>query len=141
MNRMYVVETTLSLMGAKADHRLAVRPSQMPEIAKAIAAALGVGGAASAYTENGAWIAAMAKDLLEHRGRSLVVAGDNQPPIVHALAHAMNGALGNVGTTVTYTDPISVSERLQIEGLRELVADIDAGRVKMLVMMGGNPVY
>jgi molybdopterin-containing oxidoreductase family iron-sulfur binding subunit len=141
MNRMYVVETTVSLMGAKADHRLAVKPSQMPEIAKAIAAALGVGGATSTYSQNGSWISAMAKDLMEHRGRSLVVAGDNQPPIVHALAHAMNGALGNVGTTVTYTDPLAVSERTQIEGLRELVTDIDAGRVKMLVIMGGNPTY
>ena len=141
MNRIYAIETTMGLIGAKADHRLAVKPSQMPEIAKAIAAAVGVGGASSSYVQNGAWVAAMAKDLMEHRGRSLVVAGDNQPPIVHAVAHAINGVLGNVGTTVTYTDPLSISDRTQIEGLRELVADIDAGRVKMLVMMGGNPVY
>jgi molybdopterin-containing oxidoreductase family iron-sulfur binding subunit len=141
MNRLYAIETTMGLFGAKADHRLAVKPSQMPEIAKAIAAAVGVGGAASTYTENGAWISAMAKDLLANRGKSLVVAGDNQPPIVHALAHAMNSALGNVGTTVTYTDPLAPSERTQIDGLRELVADIDAGKVKMLVMVDSNPVY
>jgi molybdopterin-containing oxidoreductase family iron-sulfur binding subunit len=141
MNRLYAVETSMGLFGAKADHRLAVKPSQMPEVAKAIAAALGVGSATSTYTQNGAWIAAMAKDLLAFKGRSVVVAGDNQPPVVHALAHAMNSTLGNVGTTVTYTDPLSPSERTQIEGLRELVGDIDAGKVKMLVIMGGNPVY
>jgi molybdopterin-containing oxidoreductase family iron-sulfur binding subunit len=141
INRLYTVETTMTLTGAKADHRLAVKPSQMPEVAKAIAAALGVGGATSTYTENAQWIAAMAKDLQAFRGKSIVVAGDNQPPIVHALAHAMNGALGNVGQTVVYADPFTPSEKSQIDQLRELITDIDGGRVKMLVVMGGNPVY
>jgi molybdopterin-containing oxidoreductase family iron-sulfur binding subunit len=141
MSRLYAIETTMGLFGAKADHRLAIRPSQMPEIAKAVAAALGVGGVTSSYTENNAWIATMAKDLLASKGKSVVVAGDNQPPVVHALAHAMNGVLGSVGTVVSYTDPLSVSDKTQIDGLRELMADIDAGKVKMLVIMGGNPVY
>ncbi|HMQ03748.1 MAG TPA: TAT-variant-translocated molybdopterin oxidoreductase [Pyrinomonadaceae bacterium] len=141
MSRMYVVETTTSLAGAKADHRLGVKPSEMPEIAKAVAAALGVSGAVSTYTKNAVWVAAMAKDLSEHRGRSLVVAGANQPPIVHALAHAINSALGNVGQTVTYTDPLSPYETNQIDQLRELVSDIDAGLVSMLVILGGNPAY
>lgn len=142
MNRLYAIETTTTLMGAKADHRLAVKPSQMVEIAKAIAKAIGVAGASSTYTENEAWIAAMARDLTAKRGKSLVIVGDNQPPIVHAIAHAINGALGNVGETVVYTDPIVAnSEKTQIEQLRELVADIDASRVKMLVILGGNPVY
>ena len=141
INRLYAIETTMTLTGAKADHRLGVKPSQMTEIAKAIAAALGVGGASSTYTENGPWIAAMAKDLLAHRGRAVVVPGENQSPVVHALAHAMNGALGAVGQTVVYAEPFTPSEKTQIEQLRELIADIDAGRVKMLVVLGGNPVY
>ena len=142
INRLYAVETTMTLTGAKADHRIGVKPSQVAEVAKAIAAAIGVGGASSTYTENAQWIAGVAKDLAAHHGRSIVVAGDNQPPVVHALAHAMNGALGNVGQTVVYTEPLApFSERTQIEQLRELIADIDAGRVKMLVILGGNPVY
>ncbi len=141
INRLYAIETTTTLMGAKADHRLAVKPSQMTEIAKAVAAALGVSGAVSSYTENAEWIAAMARDLQAFRGRSLVIAGDHQPPAVHALAHAINAALGNVGTTVSYTAPLTPSEKTQTEQLRELVADIDAGRVKMLVFIGGNAVY
>src|SRR5688500_5325374 len=141
INRLYAVETTMTLTGAKADHRIGVKPSQMPEVAKAIAAALGVSGASSTYTENAQWIAAMAKDLQAHRGRSIVVPGDNQPPIVHALAHAINGALGNAGQTVVYADPFTPSEKTQVEQLRELIADIDAGRVKMLVILEANPVY
>ncbi|MEO8041333.1 MAG: TAT-variant-translocated molybdopterin oxidoreductase [Acidobacteriota bacterium] len=141
INRLYSIETTMTLTGAKADHRIAVKPSQMAEVAKAVAAALGVGGASSTYTENAKWIAAMAKDLQAFRGRSIVVPGNNQSPVVHALAHAMNAALGNVGQTVIYADPFTPSEKTQVEQLRELVGDIDAGRIKMLVVLGGNPVY
>ena len=140
--RLYSVETTVSLTGAKADHRLAVKPSQMAEIAKAIAKAVGVAGATSTYTDNAAWIAAMAKDLLANKGKSIVVPGDNQSPMVHALAHAMNAALGNAGQTVVYTDSMSPNtDKIQVEQLRELVGDVDGGRVKMLVILGGNPVY
>ena len=142
INRLYSVETTMTLTGAKADHRLAVKPSQMTDIAKAIAAALGVAGASSGYKENAEWIAAMAKDLTAHKGKSLVVAGDNQPPMVHALAHAMNAALENVDKTVSYVEPFQVNaETPQTEMLRQLISEIDGGAVKLLVIIGGNPVY
>jgi molybdopterin-containing oxidoreductase family iron-sulfur binding subunit len=142
MNRLYSIETTMSLMGAKADHRLAVKPSEMPEVAKAIAKAVGVSGAESSYSENAKWIEEMAKDLQENKGKSLVVVGDNQPPLVHAIAHAINDALGSVGQTVDYIEPLSPnSDKTQTEQLAELVKDIDGGAVKMLVILNGNPVY
>lgn len=142
MNRLYTVETTISLTGAKADHRLAIKPSQMPEVAKAIAKALGVSGANSTYTENAKWVEELAKDLQAYKGKSIVVAGDNQPPIVHALAHAMNGLLNNIGETVDYIDPLQPNtDKLQREQLAELIKEIDGGAVKMLVILGGNPVY
>jgi Fe-S-cluster-containing dehydrogenase component len=84
----------------------------------------------------------MAKDLSANRGKSIVVAGDNQTPVIHALAHAMNAALGNVGQTVTYTEPLHPNaETLQVEDLRQLINEIDGGAVKMLVILGANPVY
>ena len=142
INRLYTVESTVTLTGAKAEHRLAVKPSQIAEVAKAVAKALGVAGANSTYNENAQWIAAMAKDLNEHKGKSLVVAGEKASPVVHALAHAINAALGNVGQTVVYTDSFSPNtDKTQVEQLRELIADIDGGKVKMLVILGGNPVY
>ncbi len=142
INRLYSVETTMSLTGAKADHRLAVKPSQLIEIAKALAAAVGVSGATSTYKENAQWISAAAKDLTANKGKSIVIAGDNQPPIVHALAFAMNNALGNAGTTVIYTEPlVANADVTQVEQLRSLVQEIDGGAVKMLVFLGGNPVY
>src|SRR6185369_11237165 len=72
---------------------------------------------------------------------SIVIAGDNQPPIIHALAHSMNDALGNVGKTVFYSDPLAVNPVDQRTSLQELVTDIDAGHVDLLVIIGGNPVH
>ena len=142
ISRLYVVETTASLTGAKADHRLAVKPSQLAEAAKAIAQKVGVPGVASTYADNGQWLDAMARDLVAFKGRSLVVPGNTASPLVHALANAMNSALGNIGQTVEFVEPFSPgTDKAQIDQLRELVGDIDAGKVKMLVILGGNPAY
>jgi molybdopterin-containing oxidoreductase family iron-sulfur binding subunit len=83
----------------------------------------------------------VAKDLREHRGACAVIAGDQQTPAVHAWAHAMNLALGNAGKTMIHTDPLEAEPVDQVESLRELVMDMDAGRVELLVIAGGNPVY
>src|SRR5262249_41135206 len=64
-----------------------------------------------------------------------------QPPSVHALAHAVNAALGSVGTSLEYSDPVEVDPVDHAASLRELVSDIDAGRVEVLVVLGGNPAY
>jgi len=146
MNRLYVVETTSTNTGAFADHRFAVKPSQLELFARALAAALGAPGVSTdgaqyANVPHAAHLFAIAKDLQATRGRSIVVAGDHQTPAVHALAHAMNQALGNVGQTVVYTDPVESQPVDQVASLRELVGDIEAGRVEMLVIVGGNPVY
>lgn len=141
MNRLYVAETAVTCTGAKADHRLALRPSRIEAVARAIAAKLGmdVGGDAGGTEEK--WVSAVAADLEAHRGRCLVLAGDRQPPQVHLLAHAMNDRLGNVGQTVAYTPPIDAKPGDRTESLRELVHDMERGRVEVLVILGGNPVY
>jgi molybdopterin-containing oxidoreductase family iron-sulfur binding subunit len=95
------------------------------------------GGSANQYP----WIGALLRDLQQHRGASIVIAGENQPPIIHALAHSMNDALGNVGKTVFYSEPLQVNPVDQRGSLQELIGDIDAGRVELLVIIGGNPVY
>ncbi|MGH9944734.1 MAG: TAT-variant-translocated molybdopterin oxidoreductase, partial [Pyrinomonadaceae bacterium] len=145
MNRLYAVETTPTNTGLVADHRLAIRPSEMESFARAIASRLGAPGAgAGAQPSNGAhaqWIDAAVRDLQAARGRSLVIVGDEQSPVVHALGHAINGALGNVGQTVRYTEPVEVAPVDHVASLRELVEAIDRGQVEILIFVGGNPVY
>ena len=87
------------------------------------------------------WIPALVRDLQNHRGTSLVIAGEQQPAAVHALAHAINDALGNVGKTVHYADPAEASPVNGLESLKELVADIQGGQVDTLFILGVNPVY
>ncbi len=144
MNRLYVLETMPTSTGSRADHRLALKPSEIPEVARQIAAGVGVGAAGTATAGSGdaqKWAAAIAKDLQAHRGTSLVIAGDAQPPAVHALAHAMNQALGNVGQTVVYTQTAEVEPIDQVASIRALAADMEAGKVDLLIILGGNPVY
>ncbi|MFI5110279.1 MAG: TAT-variant-translocated molybdopterin oxidoreductase [Terriglobales bacterium] len=144
MNRLYVVESTPSLTGAKADHRMPVRASGIREFAQLIAEGVGVQsgrGALLMMGEQSRWWQAASKDLRNHRGTGLVVAGDQQPAEVHALAHAMNQALGNVGATVTYVDPVEANPVDQTASLKDLVADMDAGKVQVLAIVGGNPAY
>jgi MoCo/4Fe-4S cofactor protein with predicted Tat translocation signal len=139
MNRLYVVEPAPSPTGGMADHRFVVRGNEVDAWAGELAAALGVGGAQAAgrYKE----VAAIARDLQAHRGACVVIAGENQPPHVHALAHAMNQALGNAGKTVTYTEPIEGNAIDQQTSMQELVGDMNAGKVSSLLILGGNPVY
>jgi MoCo/4Fe-4S cofactor protein with predicted Tat translocation signal len=145
MSRLYVVETTPTTTGASADHRWTVKPSELTDIAARLAGLSGYSTQAWFERLNPGfeqpWLKAIASDLQEHKGASIVIAGNEAPPAVHALAHAMNNALGNVGKTVTYTDPLEASSVDQAESLRDLVQDIDAGRVELLVMLGGNPAY
>jgi molybdopterin-containing oxidoreductase family iron-sulfur binding subunit len=141
MNRLYVVEPTPTVTGATADHRLPLRASSVELFARALAAKLGLGGSAALSPEAEKWLEAVAKDLQKHKGASLVVAGEQQPAEVHALAHAINSALGNVGTTLYYTQPVEEHPTNHLDSLSQLCADIESGKVETLVILGGNPVY
>ncbi len=142
MNRLYVMESTPSITGGMADHRLAVRSSEVAGLARALAAALGVEGvgAGAGSGAHAEWIRAVARDLEAHRGASVVIAGEGQPPEVHALAHAMNRALGNTGRTVIHTEPVEALPPggLTLAGLAE---EMGRGEVTLLLILGSNPVY
>jgi len=146
LNRLYVVEPVPTITGAKADHRLPLKARDVHGFAAALAAAVGAAGAtapagAALPAEAQPWIAAVSADLQANRGRSVVVAGDHQPAAVHELARAMNVALGNGGATVIYSAPILASPVDGVASLSALVAEMQAGKVDVLVILGGNPVF
>ncbi|HEX6812574.1 MAG TPA: TAT-variant-translocated molybdopterin oxidoreductase, partial [Planctomycetota bacterium] len=153
LSRLYVAESNYSTTGTAADHRFRTRSSDIPAVAFSLAKALGVGKgsglgqaldphSSAAFTKNGKpWVDVVAKDLQAARGRCIVIAGPNQPASVHAVAHAMNQALGNVGQTVTYS---AVPEGLQagaVASIQELCTAIEQGACETLVFLGTNPVY
>lgn len=140
MNRLYAIESGMSITGAMADNRLPVKPSEIETVARALYARV-VGGGAGTGSPYDTFLDALARDLAANRGVAVVVPGDEASPAVHALAHGINQALGAVGSTVVYTAPVEVEPATQLADLRTLVADMNAGRVKALLIMGGNPVY
>ncbi len=154
MNRLYVVESTLTSTGAMADHRQPMRARDVEAFARDLAAELGIKGSNAGSGVAGGnyfpppglvagsnWLTALVRDLQKHRGASIVIAGEQQPPEVHALAHAMNDILGNVGKTVDYIAPVEANPVNAAESIKELVTDIQAGHVDTLFILGVNPVY
>src|SRR5262249_45656389 len=142
-NRLYVVESQPTPTGGVADHRLPLRAAQVEAFARTLAARLGVPvgqgeGALPAEIDRGP--TALGRGLQAPKGASIILAGSQQPPAVHALAHTLNQTLGNAGQTVLYTEPIEVRPVHQLASLQELVRDMAAGRVEVLLVLGGNPV-
>jgi MoCo/4Fe-4S cofactor protein with predicted Tat translocation signal len=141
MNRLYVVEPTPSVTGSSADHRLPLTFLEVQQFARALAAKLGLGGSGTLQPPAEKWLDVVVKDLQKNQRRCLVIAGEQQPAEVHALVHAINSALGNVGNSLYYTEPVEANPVNNLESLRELCADIDAGKVNTLLILGSNPVY
>ena len=148
MNRLYVVEPMPTPTGAKADHRMPLRAGDIEEFAWALATAIQAarGPKRGDNQDIYKWAGSMADDLLRNKGASVVIPGEYQPPMVHALAHVMNSFLDNVGKTVFYTDPIEAASAEgkpvdQLASLQDLVNDLDSGAVDLLLIVGGNPVF
>ncbi|MBX3226608.1 MAG: 4Fe-4S dicluster domain-containing protein [Labilithrix sp.] len=98
-SRLYALGPLVTITSSVADHRVRVRAVDVLARALDLAGLVGLGPAPVAPTPE---LRAIARDLLARRGRSAVIAGDDQPALVHAVAHALNAFLGNVASTVTY---------------------------------------
>jgi MoCo/4Fe-4S cofactor protein with predicted Tat translocation signal len=149
MNRLYAVESTFTLTGAQADHRLRASASSIPAIAALFVAEVltQTGGAleladtlrtkAAGLKLDDKWVKESVADLVAHRGSSLIVAGDHLPEAVHALVALANARLGAAGKTLSYVSANDTVEKT----FADLADALKAGTVKTLVVLGGNPVY
>jgi molybdopterin-containing oxidoreductase family iron-sulfur binding subunit len=148
-SRLYVVESRLSVTGTMADDRLRRPLSHVPAAARALAAALGAPGALRrAAAQSGAddqlvaWAKGVAADLRARpHGSTLILAGDRQPPAVHALAFAMNHALGNLGETLSFSAPVLPGPGGAVQTFEDQVSEMRAGQVDTLVVVEANPLY
>lgn len=163
MNRFYAVESTVTPTGMAADRRLRVRPSEIPEIAAALLSGslrqAGTGtevptellsilssGRWNALPEDredqiSHWLVDLIRDLAASRGRSAIIAGDRQPPEIHAIAAALNLQLGNVGRSVRYVESALPDFGSAARDISELAAEMQTGEVSALLILGGNPIY
>ncbi len=150
MSRLYVLESTPSLTGAKADHRLPLPTDEIEAFALALAARLGIdipGARDSPISDQSRrWLGPVVDDLRNYRrqgnaGSAVVLAGRWLSPRAHGAVHAINAALGAVGKTVRYTEPVAAAPSIQYDALAELVDDMRSGRVELLFVLDGNPAY
>jgi molybdopterin-containing oxidoreductase family iron-sulfur binding subunit len=145
MARLYAVESSPTNTGAMADHRLALRARALPAFVHALAAELelpGVPAVAQPPTRaQAAFLRALARDLIAHRGRGAVIAGEYAGSAVHVIAHAINQRLGNHGTAVILSEPVEAEPVDQWASLRALLNDLLARRVELLLILGANPIY
>ena len=162
MNRLYVIEGRYSITGSKADHRYRVKPTQIEPVAWLVMSQLlshfGNGNLPSRITSaihkaaviyRGVLpkktVKAIAEDLIKNRRRSLVVAGSSQPDSLHSLVYLMNDVLQNNGKTVEYRElgfqDYAITRSSSVESISSLAKDVRSGRVKSLVVLGGDPAF
>lgn len=149
MNRLYVVENHYSTTGGLADHRLRCKASDIGEFTRQLAEKIAAQSKGSILTSalgsapkssasiNDQWVTECANDLLAHRGRSVVVVGEQQPAWVQTLVLGINEALGAFGSTLV---GLTTGEK-PAASISDLAAALSAGTVTTLFLLGGNPVY
>ncbi|MBZ9762429.1 TAT-variant-translocated molybdopterin oxidoreductase [Mesorhizobium sp. CA8] len=139
MSRLYAVGSTPTITGAAADHRLAIKPSEVEAVAAGLNAALTGQTGTSGSPIDQAWMAALVDDLRAAGRDALVIAGAQQSAFVHAAALAANAKLGALGNTVELIEP---PDALSVDGdlgaLREAIGD---GVVDTVVALGTNPLH
>jgi len=143
MSRVYAIESMPTLLGAKADHRLAMRPDEIIGALRQLAGLLGAGPKEWAQAEDAhaAWLKAVADDLNQNKGKALVHAGREQAVEVHLLTHAINQTLGAFGSTVKLIAPVEATPASRQQSISELTDDMASGKVDTLIILDANPVY
>lgn len=148
MSRFYCVENNFTSTGSFADHRLRVKTSEIPSFIYALAARLSgevnglsaFSGVSNKFSDH-EWMNVLASDLLNNRGNSLLTAGSQHAPAVHAAVAAINVALGNNGNTVTYHELPFQADRDENEAFQNAINDMQAGNYSTAVLIGTNVAY
>ena len=143
-NRLYVIEPSMTLTGANAEHRLPVEASKLLDITKLIAGKLGIPQGNPNLKIDGVdsrWIEALTKDLIKHQGKSAIIPGDHVDGRIHALAHAINAKLENIGKSILYTDSIETDFKQKSISLEQVSKKLKAGKIKGIFILGSNPIF
>ncbi|TAK57769.1 MAG: 4Fe-4S dicluster domain-containing protein [Bacteroidetes bacterium] len=135
------VEARMSLTGSNADMRLATSYHEIQlaiqQVAEEISTLAGV--PSPVHTGRDEKFAALAKELWNARGKSLVVCGLNDLNS-QLLVNYINEVLGNYGHTLDINLP-SLQHQESDEAMQDLLAEMKEGAISALFVVGTNPVY
>ncbi len=148
MSRIYAVENTFTSTGSFADHRLKVKTSQIPSFIYALAARLSeevsgldaFQGISNEFSDSD-WMNVLVDDLLNNEGNSILTVGSQYSPAVHAAVAAINVALGNVDSTVTYHELPYRDDRNETEAFQNAINELKAGTYTTAVLVGTDIAY
>ncbi len=141
MSKHVQVESVLSMTGSCADERIPVSPSEselmLASIYNRLAEATGEPGisAPPCVTEVGKLVG----ELLENRGKSLVVSGSNNPEVQKMVA-GINHMLDNYGSTLDLERTIQLKQGKDRE-FNEFLSSLNRGEVDNLILINVNPLY
>ncbi len=142
MNRLYVLENRYTLTGGMADHRKALPASLVPVAAAVIAAELGDASAKALATTASQslkdWLLPAVRDLIDNKGKAVVLAGSRYGAEVHALVASINNALGAYGSTIELLQEATAPE---MGGFAELKAAVSGGQIKTLISLTSGNLY
>lgn len=134
MNRLYCVEPSPTVTGAKADHRLSMRRGDIEQFVAHLEAVL-----LRQAEPSDPFMADVVADFRQAMDHAMVIPGRTQPPAVHAACHRINHQLGAIHNTVDFITPPSRSH--EAEDIHELSQQLAAGRVQTLVIVDVNPAF
>ncbi|MBI1305343.1 MAG: 4Fe-4S dicluster domain-containing protein [Bacteroidetes bacterium] len=145
MSKHYQIESLMSVTGTNADYRFPIPVSKhglyLANLYNKVAAQLGgsaISGVASQELP-GNNLEVIAKDLVNARGKSLVISGSNN---MHdqQIVNAINNLLGNYGSTLNLAGGMN-SSQFDEQAFDAFVADVKGGRADAVLFVNCNPVY
>ncbi len=148
MSWLYAVESTYTNTGSYADHRLKLKASEIKAFTFALAKRLSATldglrafSNISSPLDNHPWVETLAGELIDHRGDSIVTAGYEHEPAVHATVAAINAALGNAGNSVTYHEVPHLENQNNRTAFADVAAEMRSGAIDTAVFVGTNPAF
>ncbi|MGQ7852880.1 TAT-variant-translocated molybdopterin oxidoreductase [Pedobacter sp. WC2501] len=143
MSRHIQFESGMSLTGTNADTRVPVKLSEegpaLIALYNAITGGALPGGTLGNNTTADKVIKLVAKELVQAKGKGLVVCGSNDVS-TQILVNAINAAIGSYGTTIDLDNPCYLYAGNDAE-FNGLVAEMNRGEVGAVLFLNSNPVY
>lgn len=143
MSRHFQFESGMSLTGTNADTRVPIKLSEEGPALIALYNAVTGGSLAGGTLGNNVTadkaIKLVAKELLQNKGKSVVVSGSNDVS-TQILVNAINAAIGSYGTTIDLDNACKRYEGNDAE-FAELINEMTRGEVGAVFFLDSNPAY
>ncbi|MGN6551046.1 MAG: 4Fe-4S dicluster domain-containing protein [Pararhizobium sp.] len=138
VSRLYVLETSRTLTGANADHRLSLAPKDLNAFAEALAGRIENNSPTPPEMpeDRHRLLDAIVKDMTGSGRKAIILAGETLPQKTRERVERLNDRLG-----VTFDPSPAPSGAPQTAPLSDFWSALDDGRVSDLVCLDCNPVH